>query len=116
MLKQINKYKAQSTLEFMVLLFFILGAFLVFQKYIVRSISGRWKTVGDSFGYGRQFDPKKTRECAYDHRFFNIWYNETCFDKNCDCLTIDVTCGTCEANYNAMCRDCIRSCEMPECN
>lgn len=54
----------QSLLEFVALVMFILAAFIIFQKYIVRGLSGRWKAVGDTFGEGRIYDPNKTVECA----------------------------------------------------
>lgn len=63
-----------SLLEYMAVLMFIIGIFAVFQDYIKRGFLGRWKTVGDSFGHGRQYDPKPygvagagggTLECMY---------------------------------------------------
>ena len=105
--------KAQAVFEYMILIVFVLGAFLFFQKYIARAFSGRWKTVGDSLGGGQIFDPKKTVECATfgaapdDPRFPDevVWYYVPCFEEHCtslcygdnavagDCLTcIKVTC------------------------
>ena len=53
-----NKKKyGQSTMEYMLLITFIIGAMLVFHKYIVRGMWGQWKTIGDSFGSGRLYDP-----------------------------------------------------------
>lgn len=52
-------------MEFLALILFILATFLVFQKYIVRGLSGRWKDAGDALGQGRIYDPHKTLECAY---------------------------------------------------
>ncbi len=50
--------KAASTVELAALIVFVLTAFLVFQRYIYRGIAGAWKTAGDAFGHGRQYDPR----------------------------------------------------------
>ncbi len=106
MFKLIRKHRAQSTLEYVVLLIFVMGAFLVFQKYIVRGFSGRWKSVGDSWGNGRLYDPKKTVECANDmfNDRENVWYNVPCFEAACvdSCLKVYVP---------ATCTSCIDSCQ-----
>jgi hypothetical protein len=74
-MKRLLHKKASSTLEYMTLIAFILSALFVFQHYIVRAFSGRWKDVGDSFGQGKQYDPRPygakgdgggTLICAYD--------------------------------------------------
>ena len=96
--------KAQSTIEYIVLLFFILGTFVIFQKYIMRAVSGRWKAVGDSIGQGKLYDPKKTIECEFDSEFNNRWYNMECFRDNCYELCYDLTsvdCGACI--YSSQC-------------
>ncbi len=73
--------KAQSIIEFAFLIVLILSTFLIFQRYITRGISGRWKSVGDALGNGRQWDPKLTTECAFDADYSTgVWYNKTCFD------------------------------------
>jgi len=90
-------------LEFVALIIFILATFIVFQKFIVRGFTGRWKGVGDMFGEGRIYDPKKTVECAANAFFVGqavVWYNEACFKENCldDCLEVTRTlaaCNTC---------------------
>ena len=58
--------RAASLLEYITLIAIVAGAFLIFQKYIAQAFYGRWKSVGDSFGAGRQYDPKRTIECIYD--------------------------------------------------
>ena len=60
------KKKAFSIVEYMVFIVLLLAAFLTFHKYIIRAFSGRWKGVGTAMGSGRQFDPARTKECAYD--------------------------------------------------
>ena len=103
------KKKGQSILEYIVLIIFFLGAFLVFQKYIVRGISGRLKGVGDAFGQGRLYDPQKTTECVYDFQYTFRWYDATCFDQMaCDCLSTQADTTTCQ--------DCITGCITSVCN
>ena len=50
------KKTGQSTLEYMVLVTIILGAFMVGGVYVKRGIQGRWKTVVDDLG--DQYDPR----------------------------------------------------------
>ena len=100
-------------IEFTTLIILILTAFLFFQKYIVRGITGRWKIVGDSLGQGMIYDPEKTIECS-SNVFFDgqaaRWYNRTCFDANCypDCLEVSRSLSACET--------CITGCMIEECN
>ncbi len=101
MLRRKRKY-GQAVMEYLVLVIFLVSAFLVFQKYIVRAMSGRWKMVGDTWGHGRVWDPNKTEECLFDFRFTNLWYSKTCYDtQDCDCESsmgielIDVDCQSC---------------------
>ncbi len=129
-----KKQIGQSVMEYLVLTIFILGAFLVFQKYIVRAISGRWKMVGDSWGSGRVYDPQKTEECIFDYRFTDKWYTQDCYDKS-DCACEDAigvsafygyTCSnysnpaTCGRGWQAYgdCEQCVRDCvdASPMCN
>jgi hypothetical protein len=113
MLRRIRKKRAQSLVEYIALITFILAAFLVFQKYIARAFSGRWKTVGDSIGQGRIYDPVKTTECAYDFQFTNSWYNVTCFEQDCDCFSVRHTEDT---NVPTLCEQCITACNTSRCN
>jgi len=108
MLKQIRKSKAQSTIEYMVLVVFIIGSLIVFQKYVLRAFSGRWKSVGDTLGTGRLYQFNKTLECAFDFIHHNVWYNAACYDEDCDCLTIRANAETCQ--------DCISNCQTPMCD
>lgn len=98
----------QSFVEYMALILFISIVFLVFQKYIARGFSGRWKTVGESLGQGRIYDPNRTMECIFDPQYTNLWYDSDCFERSsCDCLTAQATPATC--------RDCIQRCADPKC-
>lgn len=89
-----RKKRGQSMFEFVALIMFILAALLIFQKYIVRGLTGRWKSVGDSFGQGRIYDPNKTIECAAN-AFFDgqevVWYNQICFEEKCEYHCLEIT-------------------------
>jgi hypothetical protein len=109
-----RKKRGQSAIELAAVITFILAAFIVFQKYIVRGFSGRWKGVGDTFGQGRLYDPKMTIECAAN-KFFTgssvVWYNQTCFEKTCGedaCLRSTRGKDDCEA--------CLASCKSVYCD
>jgi len=111
----LKRKKGQSILEYITIISLLIGAILVLQKYVARAISGRFKGAGDSWGYGRLYDPDKTTECIYDFRFTNQWYSKSCYDENnCDC----------EAGYGlpggfySSCQTCVSSCvsASPECN
>ena len=84
-MKNLN-IKAFSIIEYAILIVIIVGAYLVMQSYIQRGIFGNWGQTGQSFGFGRQYDPQKTIECAYDEQS-NLWYDRNCFLSlsNYDC-------------------------------
>lgn len=108
MLRQYKK-KGQSLIEYIMLIVFVLGAFLVFQKYMARGFAGRWKSTGDSFAQGKIYDPRLTTECIYDFQYTNRWYDQACFEaSDCDCLSVRQTTGTCQ--------NCILSCTSPRCD
>lgn len=102
------KTTGQSLIEYVTLIVLILGAFLVFQKYIARGFAGRWKSVGESMGQGRIYDPRMTTECIFDSLHTNRWYDKACFDSSgCDCLSVRANAATC--------RDCIAGCATAKC-
>ena len=53
-----NRTKAQSMVEFTVLIFIVMAVFLGMTSYIKRGVQGRWKSAVDDFG--DQYDPKQT--------------------------------------------------------
>ena len=103
-----KKISGQSTIEFAALIMFVLGAFFIGQKYIVRGFVGRWKATGEVIGAGRIYDPKKTIECAYDYQYSDAWYNLICYEDNCDCLSVRAS--------QATCKNCILSCRTNYCD
>ena len=106
MLRFLRLKKAQSALEAVTVIVLIIGAMLVFQKYLVRAISGRWQTVGDSWGNGRLYDKNKTTECLYNQwGTTNKWYLASCFRDTCylQCIGETATAATCDACLDTNC-------------
>ncbi len=50
--------KGQGTLEYVILLIIVMGAFLGMANYFKRAVSGRWKGAVDDLG--DQYDPRLT--------------------------------------------------------
>ncbi len=106
-----KRVRAEAVIEYMAMLVLVLAAFMVINKYALRAMMGRWKTVGDSFDVGRQFDPLITKRGAYDSFYSQRWYNQDCFEQsNCTCAGVDsspITCGNCiclcVGSYDAQC-------------
>ena len=94
----------QMVLEFVFLFAIIILAIVLFQKFIVRSIGGRYHQVGQQIGDGRVFDPEKTVECAH-HHVFDGWYDPKCFEENCEEPCLGYT------KSDSACSQCIVSCE-----
>jgi len=78
-----NQQKAASTIEYVLLIIIFVSAIFLMQKQIARSFFGRWKDLGDGFGYGEQYDPKTTTECG---RYVDpatqgeTWYLQKCYE------------------------------------
>ncbi|MCA9400080.1 MAG: hypothetical protein KC713_00515 [Candidatus Omnitrophica bacterium] len=108
MLRNIRKHVGQSAPEYMILVIFIMAGLILFQKYIMRSLAGRWKQAGDGLGAGRLYDPEHSRQCAYDYMYSNLWYDYRCYELTCDCLS--------GLSNKTTCEDCIQVCVTPECN
>lgn len=119
MLIKLNKLRAQSTTEYVFFMVILLGIFIYFQKYLVRGVSGRLRSVGESFAQGRIYDPVKTvNDCAYDFAYgTNKWYNATCFyrpETGCvaKCLGEQIRNTEC-AECLPACQACINTCVPP---
>ncbi len=116
-----RQYKGQSTTEYIFFFVLLLAIFIYFQKYIVRGINGRLKTVGDSFADGRLYDPTNTvYECAFDYQYTQKWYDAKCYfgtpaEPGCgikDCLAATASINACIRCIS----DCIPGnyCDVPE--
>ena len=114
-----RKTSAVSTLEYVLLITIIMTAFLLTQKYILRAFAGRWRQVGDTFGFSRQYDPKKTTECLW-YEETDTWYVPQCFDEkmnarypqSCNCS--DIQCwDSCKKKAEI---DSVNDCASDVCN
>ena len=128
-----HKSYAVSHVEYMSLIVFIIAILLVFQRYVYRGIAGSWKKAGDTFGHGRQFDPRPfgmrghrggTRELFFDythcrpgyeppcpqisHRIYN-WIDRRCIEaQDCDCAIAPE-----DSSYRSRCTQCYWDCRAP---
>ena len=59
-----RRKKAQSILEFVILMIIIIGALLAMQNYIKRGLQGRWKVAVDDLG--EQYDPASTNSSVVE--------------------------------------------------
>lgn len=53
-----NFSRAQTVMEFTILLMIVIGVFIAMQFYVKRGMQGRWKSTIDEFG--EQYDPHLT--------------------------------------------------------
>ncbi len=117
--KIVSCRRGAAAIEYMGLVMFVLVAIFLFQVYIVRGLSGRWKTGGDSVSFGRQYDPRPfgatgegggTLDCYYEERVGG-WVDRDYVEKNCSCTLPpedpDYTgdCLGCLAGAASMCPD-----------
>jgi len=51
----INKKNGFLSLEYAILIAIVITALIGLSFYFQRSLSGKWREVGDSFGFGRQY-------------------------------------------------------------
>jgi Flp pilus assembly pilin Flp len=59
--KKLNRIRgAAPVIEYIVLVVVIIAALASMSEYIRRAVSGRWREVGDVFGFGRQYEPGRT--------------------------------------------------------
>lgn len=106
-----KRKNGQAATEYIGIIVLILAAFLIFQQYISRGFFGRWKGVGDQIGFGHQYDPRNTADCAYSKEF-DVWYDDRCFQETCgidDCIretTRDLTPGgSCDICVTQTCQE-----------
>lgn len=88
---RMKKFKSSSsTLEYAVLILIVVAALITMSGYVRRALSGRWREVGDTFGFGRQYGgiSGKHYECTAAHIYSCVrpcGYNcspERCFYLN----------------------------------
>ena len=59
-MEMIGRSRGSIALEHAVLAAIVMAALVGMSVYLKRAICGRWKAVGDTFGYGRQYDSAAT--------------------------------------------------------
>ncbi|MBF0386472.1 MAG: hypothetical protein HQL20_01290 [Candidatus Omnitrophica bacterium] len=79
MIKTTVPKKAFALVEYMVLIIVVISCLLAFRGYIQRAYQGQMATAGESFAFGRQYDPNDTIACVYDDKE-DIWYSQACYD------------------------------------
>lgn len=62
---------SSSTLEYAVLILIVAVALVTMSGYIRRALSGKWREVGDTFGFGRQYGGLSGRK--YDCRTSHVY-------------------------------------------
>ena len=107
--------QAFSVMEYVVLLVLVVSAMITFRLYLQRGYQGQMRKAGEGFAFGRQYDPNKTRHCAYD-AMVNGWYSTACYDHvfaKAKCTQeVDMEAG-CSGNMAQICNSekrCDRSC------
>ena len=50
-------HRGSFSLEYALLIAVVVAALVGMGMYTKRALCGRWRQVGDSFGYGRQYQP-----------------------------------------------------------
>lgn len=114
-----NLKKGSSAVEVTAVIILILAIMVGFGGYIKRGMAGRWKAVGDTFGQGRQYDPRGfgvngeiggTLDCFYDSASGH-WVDEKCYQaNNCDCTLIRGD-GAALPEYQDRCVVCKANCQ-----
>ncbi|MDO8675279.1 MAG: hypothetical protein Q7K71_04080 [Candidatus Omnitrophota bacterium] len=105
----VARNRGRAVIEYALLIAIILAALFWMKGPIVRAFYGRWKTAGDSFAFGRQYDPKRTVECAHDTAT-RTWYDERCFDNGRRACVTAVDVAACEAG---IIQGCSGNCREP---
>lgn len=102
--------KGVAIVEYIVVILVIIAAMLAFRGYVQRAYQGSIARSGETFAYGRQFDPKDTIACAFDDKQ-NIWYAQACYNHNyakANCR-ISADPGACR---NTAIKDCTLGCQI----
>ncbi|MFH0762493.1 MAG: Flp family type IVb pilin [Candidatus Omnitrophota bacterium] len=57
---RICRKSALTTIEYAFLIAIVAAVLIAMSLYIKRALSGKWREVGDTFGYGRQYEVNET--------------------------------------------------------
>ena len=110
--------KGVSSIEVMTVVILTIAVMIGFGGYIERSLAGRWKSAGDTFGSGRQYDPRGfgvncvsggTMDCYYDQDV-RVWVDENRYRSNhCDCTFVKADGTKIQPDYTTHCSSCINN-------
>ena len=95
MFKRRPHIKGIAIIEYLFLVLIIIATLIVMKHFITSSFGGHWKASGDSFGFGRRYDPVRTGECLYTQvrANFGYWYDANCYQEQVQsCTAGDLDC------------------------
>jgi hypothetical protein len=104
--------RAASSIEYAILVTALLLALFFARNYLIRGLAGTWKAAGDTFGFGRQYDPRPfgtegkdggTLRCYFEPRT-GQWLDRDYVKAACDC-----TLPPEHPQYGARCLACLNS-------
>ncbi|MCM8797119.1 MAG: hypothetical protein NC923_04490 [Candidatus Omnitrophica bacterium] len=68
-----KRASASMTLEYAILLAIVISVLVVMFNYMKFILEGRWRSVGDQFGYGRQYEPGVTESYSFSDADITNW-------------------------------------------
>ena len=72
--------RAFAFMEYLVMIIVIITALMAFRFYVQRGYQGQMARAGETFAFGRQYNPKDTFVCMYDNKK-NVWFSEACYKQ-----------------------------------
>ena len=83
MISRFIHQRGTSTIEYATLILIVLGALFVMTPLMSRAFNGKWKTAGDTFGMGRQYQANRTNDCTYAqiNADYGAWFDSTCYHQ-----------------------------------
>jgi hypothetical protein len=124
---KIKSNNGANILEYIALILIIVSAYIVMKEVISRGLFSKYKSSGESFAFGRQYDPKTTTVCKEDVVSFNpdgsagetIMYDEDCYHARVSRPVSEGGCNQCMPNDDISCFQCEdrikRSCRKAYC-
>ncbi|MBF0331979.1 MAG: hypothetical protein HQL17_08615 [Candidatus Omnitrophica bacterium] len=77
---RMRQQQAFAVIEYVVLIIVVIAALVGFRSYLQRGLQGQYRKAGETFGFGRQYSPTASIECAYDDEAL-VWYSTACFNN-----------------------------------